>query len=487
MGGKMVLLDCEEKEELKDLVEMAAERLAQWFNEIKPWTPELVAQERFVWIKCHGAPLNAWRSDFFEKMGSTWGKFICLDDSTSNKRRFDVARFLISTHLLDSISVTRQIKINGVLYNVKFKEEEFTNNFFSLKQDFLPSFHSGSEENESWSWDTDMDSMENGFRKINEPAVEHNSEAEEEDDEVAGDRGINEKNHHSQEEVEAADSLEKIQNSNSGAGRVGRLEETQGHGDRTAPTVHRERANSAENWEKEGVESGLEMQDIKRTSKRPIPQQTRSVEEESVALSLAQSVTSPIRPNRNEDSRIEETEHEITEEEDVDPFWKGFESEEGRLKQWMGRRADLNRTGKKKKKKSCSCRSIYSLDPVDPPAGVEEKRGKNRGKKRTTEKGKKATPAFSTSSSSRAARGSIGDTEIRNCNRLAERQKQDKQPADVWDFAKKLGVVAVDEQEIQKRIEEMEKRDKEEKASMLQTEEASTKKVKNNLNEFVVL
>ncbi|GKV16406.1 hypothetical protein SLEP1_g27053 [Rubroshorea leprosula] len=278
------------------------------------------------------------------------------------------------------------------------------------KQDFLPSFHSGSEENESWSWDTDMDSMENGFRKIEEPAVEHNSEAEEEDDEVAGDKGKNGKIHHSQEEVEAADSLEKFQNSNSGAGRVGRLEEMQGHGDRTAPTVHRERANSAENWEKEGVESGLEKQDIKRTSERPIPQQTRCVEEESVALSSAQSVTSPIGPNRNEDSKIEETEHEITEEEDVDPFWKGFESEEGRLKQWMGRRADLNWTGKKKKKKIRSCRSIYSIDPVDPLVGVEEKRGKNRGKKWTTKKGKKATLAFRTASGSRAAGGSIGDT-----------------------------------------------------------------------------
>ncbi|GKV29753.1 hypothetical protein SLEP1_g38652 [Rubroshorea leprosula] len=480
MGGKMVLLDCEEKEELRDLVEMAAEWLAQWFSEIKPWTPELVAKERFVWIKCHGAPLNAWRSDFFEKMGSTWGKFICLDDSTSNKRRFDVARFLISTHIMDSISVTRQIKINGVLYNVKFKEEEFTNNFFSLKQDFLPSFHSGSEENESWSWDTDMDSMENGCRKTKEPAVELNSDAEEEDDEVAGHRGINGNKHQAQEE-EAADSMEKFQNSNKGAGSVDRLEETQGHGERTASSVHRERAISAEKWEKEGVEMGLEKQDIKRTKKGPKPSKTRSVDEESTALSSAQSVSSPIGPNRNECSRIEETEHEITEEEDIDLFWKGFESEEGRLKQWMGRRADLNRTGKKKKKKTRSCRSIYSIDQVESLAGAEDQSVKNQGKKRTTELGKKTMPALSTSSGSRAAGISIGDTEIRNCNKLAERKRQDQQPADLWDFAKKLGVVAMDEQQIKKRIEEMEKRDKEEKASMLQPEEASTKKAANGL------
>ncbi|GKV48207.1 hypothetical protein SLEP1_g55033 [Rubroshorea leprosula] len=44
-GGKMVLLDCEDKEELKDLVEMATDWLGQWFQEVRPWIPNLVAQE----------------------------------------------------------------------------------------------------------------------------------------------------------------------------------------------------------------------------------------------------------------------------------------------------------------------------------------------------------------------------------------------------------------------------------------------------------
>ncbi|GKV09172.1 hypothetical protein SLEP1_g20714 [Rubroshorea leprosula] len=90
-GGKLVLLDCEDKEELKDLVEMASEWLGQWFEEVQPWSPNKIAQER------------------------------------------------------------RHIKINGSIYNLRFSEEEFTNSFFSLKQDFIPSLQSDSEENESWS------------------------------------------------------------------------------------------------------------------------------------------------------------------------------------------------------------------------------------------------------------------------------------------------------------------------------------------------
>ncbi|GKV49867.1 hypothetical protein SLEP1_g56592 [Rubroshorea leprosula] len=51
MGGKMVLLDGEDKEELKDLMESAADWLSQWFDEICPWTSTMVASERFVWLK----------------------------------------------------------------------------------------------------------------------------------------------------------------------------------------------------------------------------------------------------------------------------------------------------------------------------------------------------------------------------------------------------------------------------------------------------
>ncbi|GKU90764.1 hypothetical protein SLEP1_g4715 [Rubroshorea leprosula] len=37
MGGKLVLLEGGDKDELRDLVELAADWLAQWFEEIQPW------------------------------------------------------------------------------------------------------------------------------------------------------------------------------------------------------------------------------------------------------------------------------------------------------------------------------------------------------------------------------------------------------------------------------------------------------------------
>ncbi|GKV06521.1 hypothetical protein SLEP1_g18404 [Rubroshorea leprosula] len=46
IGGRLVLLEGGDKEEMKDLVELALEWLGQWFEDIKPWNPKLVARER---------------------------------------------------------------------------------------------------------------------------------------------------------------------------------------------------------------------------------------------------------------------------------------------------------------------------------------------------------------------------------------------------------------------------------------------------------
>ncbi|GKV15257.1 hypothetical protein SLEP1_g26053 [Rubroshorea leprosula] len=146
MGGKMVLMDCEDKKELKDLVQHASDWLGQWFSEVTPWSPSMVAKE-----------------------------------STSKRRRFDIAKFLISTTMMESISVKRKIKVNGAMYELKFTKEELTKSLFSLKYDFMPSFNSDPEYDESWSDDTDYD---DGCDEISKEADKETTASEEE---VAGD------------------------------------------------------------------------------------------------------------------------------------------------------------------------------------------------------------------------------------------------------------------------------------------------------------
>ncbi|GKU94716.1 hypothetical protein SLEP1_g8168 [Rubroshorea leprosula] len=101
MGGRLVLMEGHDYEDLKDLIETGQEWLGQWFEEIKPWNPTIVAAERFAWI------------------------------STSGKIRLDAARFLIATPLSEFISKSLTIKINGVLYKIPPKLRAVPSSFSS--------------------------------------------------------------------------------------------------------------------------------------------------------------------------------------------------------------------------------------------------------------------------------------------------------------------------------------------------------------------
>ncbi|GKV01589.1 hypothetical protein SLEP1_g14135 [Rubroshorea leprosula] len=152
MGGRLVLLERGDKDEIKDLVETTPEWLGQWFEEVKPWAPSTVAKERFVWIRCQGVPIHAWGPEFFSSIGAVWGKVISLDDSTSKKIRFDIGRFLISTPIMEFISKSMNITVNGMPYSVKVMEEEATNGIFSMKSDHVFRELSASNDHSSESW-----------------------------------------------------------------------------------------------------------------------------------------------------------------------------------------------------------------------------------------------------------------------------------------------------------------------------------------------
>ncbi|GKV29211.1 hypothetical protein SLEP1_g38157 [Rubroshorea leprosula] len=142
MGGRLVLLEAKEHEDLKELVDTGKDWLGKWFEDVKPWTPTVVAAERFAWIRY---------------------------ESTISKERLDIARFLISTPSMESISKSITVKINGEFFTLMFTKEESTNNLFTMRSDRTR--HTPSEEEEESS-STDnqnevhSDSDENIFEQI---------------------------------------------------------------------------------------------------------------------------------------------------------------------------------------------------------------------------------------------------------------------------------------------------------------------------------
>ncbi|GKV05619.1 hypothetical protein SLEP1_g17606 [Rubroshorea leprosula] len=583
MGGKMVLMDCEDKEELKDLVQGAADWLGQWFSEVKPWSPLMVAKERFVWIRCQGTPLQVWGPAFFESMAVPWGKFICLDDSTSQKRRFDIARFLISTQIMDLISVKRQITVNGEVYCLKFTEEEMTNSLFSLRYDFLPSFKSDSEHEEYWSeaseyddewqddeWGTNRERAgeeekavgdtvghsTNDRRQAVSAANEEEFELEERGDEagqfekaegslqyrlkewdtaeevadsivegtvyevqVGRDEKGREKeasstNQISSDPIQATGEELRFEQVAQSKGNMGHNQNVvkglverkwacnkKGAIDRTGPTllntktkkkgriinlktledVRRthsssltadkgiEDSNGMDGSNKVGVSTqrvsegdGIQMMISKQPQEAGISAQVELVEKE-VQLQIlkkkgpkgAKEVTSV---EKEGDPVQWEHEHEAAQLQiQKQKGSKGAEAGFFEEAEGISVQVPVN---KNRKKRSKSCHAVYLKAQL---SGVMIRNKEGRGRPKESKPGTVDFPEFLSNGRNSVAGDSVGDSGIENCNRILKEEQSRKTAEDLWDFAKRIGVVAEDEVGVIRDLEEMERRDRKEK------------------------
>ncbi|GKV22347.1 hypothetical protein SLEP1_g32227 [Rubroshorea leprosula] len=72
---------------------------------------------------------------------------------------------------------------------------------------------------------------------------------------------------------------------------------------------------------------------------------------------------------------------------------------------------------------------------------------------------------------------SIDDSGIQNCNRSLKRKVQQKLAKDIWEIAKRLGVTTELDEEVIRRIDDMERRDSQAKAYMAKQEAGGVKKV----------
>ncbi|GKV27153.1 hypothetical protein SLEP1_g36356 [Rubroshorea leprosula] len=444
----------------------------------------MVANERFVWMRCQGAPLHAWDLEFFENMAVAWGKFICLDDSTSKKRRFNIARFLISTSIMDSISVKRQIRVNGVIYNLKFTEEEQTNSLFSIKYDFMPNFKSESENEESWSevsdyedehgvdWQTIAgEEVEAGgtwglYRKDMGLAVipsfkeEGEFELEKASNDVRQSKKVDKR---SQSQIEEEDSVEVVADS------INVDEYLNDAGDREDVGECNSDSNAKTQATTDPIEDskaiGLEL----RT--KPIREEVGQMHlttKEMDTAALANGERSSNMQSGNKMRPVSAVEKGATcrqkrstkggsTTENSRLFWVGFASDEGCEREGRGKKGKREKKRKRKRTKLCS--SVYQRATFLGRLN-QKKKGKAKARPRQPEAQGKKIPEFVPCASNPIAGGSVGDSGIENCNRILKKQPSRNIVVDLWNFAKKIGVVAENEENVIKRLEEMESRDR---------------------------
>ncbi|GLT65981.1 hypothetical protein SLA2020_383770 [Shorea laevis] len=136
-------------------------------------------------------------------------------------------------------------------------------------------------------------------------------------------------------------------------------------------------------------------------------------------------------------------------------FWADLQSEEGSEKGWM---ATSDKASKKRKKKRAkSCRAVYQKASLQ---RLLMQREKNRGVVKEKKARRDDIPKFQPGMNKAVAGGSLGDSGIQNRNRLLKEHPSRRIAEELWEFARKIGVAAENEEQVINKLEEMERRDR---------------------------
>jgi hypothetical protein len=63
IGWMLVTFDY--RESVLEAIGCSGDWFSQWLGSMRPWEPELIAKERFVWLRIEGIPLQIWGIEFF--------------------------------------------------------------------------------------------------------------------------------------------------------------------------------------------------------------------------------------------------------------------------------------------------------------------------------------------------------------------------------------------------------------------------------------
>jgi hypothetical protein len=90
---------------------------------VRPWSPIMATSKREIWVRLYGVPLQLWCDRVFSKILEQCREVLGLDEVTSGKARFDVARVKISAPLLGNIDFSQKIVSEGISFEVRVVEE----------------------------------------------------------------------------------------------------------------------------------------------------------------------------------------------------------------------------------------------------------------------------------------------------------------------------------------------------------------------------
>ncbi|KAJ4840697.1 hypothetical protein Tsubulata_044983 [Turnera subulata] len=127
MGGDKVLVCFPTKENMTHFLQCNHDWVRLRFDSLVPWCVGDRATNRACWLEVRGLPLMAWAQEFFEIVGSWFGKLIKVHPETVLRKHLGAARLEVLTSNGGVITKVLEVKVMGHTYKIDVTEVDIGN------------------------------------------------------------------------------------------------------------------------------------------------------------------------------------------------------------------------------------------------------------------------------------------------------------------------------------------------------------------------
>ncbi|KAL1811555.1 hypothetical protein DCAR_0623689 [Daucus carota subsp. sativus] len=111
-------------EDLADWKDRDIDFLKIGFMEVREVTKEDLIPMRKVWIELRGLPIIGWTEDNYINLVKEWGEILHFGKTLDDGSFYTTPRVMIETTALETIDVTRTIKLSGQTFTIRIMEIE---------------------------------------------------------------------------------------------------------------------------------------------------------------------------------------------------------------------------------------------------------------------------------------------------------------------------------------------------------------------------
>ncbi|GAU32077.1 hypothetical protein TSUD_53450 [Trifolium subterraneum] len=128
LGGGFVLLKSLVDGVLSSFSEFIKSSKLRLLRKVEPWSPNLIATEREVWLSCWGVPPHCWCNEFFSKLVVSFGELVSIDVKTLLEADFVKGRIFVRI-LVSSCYVNEVVNVSTKegCFPVRVLEEVWVN------------------------------------------------------------------------------------------------------------------------------------------------------------------------------------------------------------------------------------------------------------------------------------------------------------------------------------------------------------------------